>query len=60
MICLIFTVRILLSKGFYSDPDDLKLKEGWVIVPQGGLDKIQANIDSSSFGDFLSGRLQQL
>lgn len=50
----------VLSKGFYSVMEDLRLAEGWVIVPRGNLTKIHSNVQSSNLTDFLTDKLQQL
>ncbi|HXH98977.1 MAG TPA: ATP-binding protein [Sphingobacteriaceae bacterium] len=50
----------VLSKGFYTVMDDLKLPEGRVIVPRANSAKLHSNIHSSNLTDFISGRLQEL
>ncbi len=55
-----YSTNPVLSKGFYSVLDDLKLTEGWVIIPQGVTSKLQANIQCGNLSDFLSGKLQEL
>jgi predicted AAA+ superfamily ATPase len=50
----------VLTRGFYTVLDDLKLDEGWVITPHGTAIKINEQVQSSSLEDFLSDKLQQL
>ena len=50
----------VLSKGFYSVMDDLKLPEGWVIIPRGSSSALSKNLHISNLHDFLSGKLQEL
>jgi hypothetical protein len=50
----------VLSKGFYSVMDDLKLPEGRVIIPRGNASKLHPKIECSNLFDFLIGRLQEL
>jgi uncharacterized protein len=55
-----FSSNPVLSKGFYTVMDDLKLPEGRVIVPRGNPTKIHETVSCSNLADFLSGRLQEL
>jgi len=50
----------VLSKGFYTVMEDLKLPEGWVIIPKGSPSKLHATIQCSNLIDFLEDKLQQL
>lgn len=50
----------VLSKGFYTVIDDLKLPEAWVIVPKGTTYPISKKIFCSNLIDFLTLKLQSL
>lgn len=50
----------VLSKGFYTVIDDLKLPEAWVIVPKGASYQINNIISCSNLMDFLTTKLQTL
>ncbi len=55
-----FASSPVLSKGFYTVLEDLKLAEGWVIVPDGEAFKINAKVQCSKLIDFLNTKLQTL
>ena len=55
-----FSSSPVLSKGFYTVMEDLKLPEGWVIIPKGSPSKLHANIQCSNLYDFLVDKLQKL
>ncbi|MBC7511026.1 MAG: ATP-binding protein [Ferruginibacter sp.] len=55
-----FSSNPVLSKGFYTVMEDLKLPEGWVIIPKGNPSKLHANIQCSNLHDFLINKLQEL
>lgn len=50
----------VLSKGFYQVMEDLKLTNGWVIIPRGSIFKINDKVQCSNLVDFLNGKLQDL
>jgi predicted AAA+ superfamily ATPase len=50
----------VLTKGFYSVMEDLRLEQGWVIIPSGKPFKINDKVDCSNLTYFLSDILQDL
>ncbi|SDM46749.1 hypothetical protein SAMN05421813_11310 [Daejeonella rubra] len=50
----------VLTKGFYSVMEDLRLDQGWVIIPSGKPFKINGKVECSNLTYFLTDKLQNL